>query len=410
MARRSISLDSRGAWIAAIAVAVVNGVAFGTAYTFGTFFDSMADEFGAERGATALLFGLTLLFFFGFGVVSGPLSDRFGHHRMLLIGGSLFVTGLALTSRVDSLTVGYVTYGIGVGVGAGFFVAPLTALIGQMFLARRTLALGIVATGNGLGTLILTPLADRLIDGNGWRSAYLTLAAIGAVAVAGSLIAVWITVEATETPPATPPPGDGRSSKYSFVRLPSFRPLFLSSVLMSIGLFVAFAFVIPFAKDDGVGASAASRLVAIIGLSSIVGRLALTNLASRFGAIRVYQFALLVQPLAYTVWLVAGGNYPLLVSFAVILGVAYGGFVAIAPEVAITTLGLPDLGRKMGILFLSFGIGGLIGPPAAGFLADSTDGRVLPIALVIVILLAALAVTRPLTDAKATAPRPAAAR
>ena len=71
MSLRSISPDSSGAWIAAGAVALVNGMAFGTAYTFGTFFDSMADEFGAERGATALLFGITLLFFFGFGVVSG---------------------------------------------------------------------------------------------------------------------------------------------------------------------------------------------------------------------------------------------------------------------------------------------------------------------------------------------------
>ena len=167
---------------------------------------------------------------------------------------------------------------------------------------------------------------------------------------------------------------------------------------MSIGLFVAFAFVIPFAKDDGVGATAASRLVAVIGLSSIVGRLALTNLANRLGAVRVYQLALLVQPIAYGVWLVAGGTYALLVVFALILGVSYGGFVAIAPEVAITTLGIEHLGRKMGALFLSFGIGGLVGPPTAGYLADSTSGRGFPIVLIIVILLGAVWATRPLTD------------
>ncbi len=393
MSFRSISPDSPGAWVAAVAVALVNGMAFGTAYTFGTFFDSMADEFGAERGATALLFGLTLLFFFGFGVVSGPLSDRFGHPRVLMVGGTMFVAGLALTSRVDSLGVGYLTYGVGVGIGAGCFVAPLTALVGQMFVARRTLALGVVATGNGLGTLILTPLADRLIAANGWRSAYLTLAAVGAVVVAVALVAVWVRV----VPPPPSTVGAGRRANYSFLSSRAFPALFASALLMSIGLFVAFAFVVPFAKDDGVGASAASRLVAVIGLSSIVGRLLLTNVANRFGAVRVYQLALLVQPIAFAVWLVAGGNYPLLLLFAVILGVAYGGFVAIAPEVAIEKLGLQDLGRKMGILFLSFGIGGLIGPPAAGFLADSTSGRALPVGLIIVILLAALWTTRPLT-------------
>jgi len=391
---RPISPDSSGAWIAAVAVALVNGTAFGTAYTFGTFFDSMADEFGAERGATALLFGLTLLFFFGFGVVSGPLSDRFGHQRLLIVGGSLFVAGLALTSRVDSLGVGYLTYGIGVGIGGGCFVAPLTALIGQMFVVRRTLALGVVATGNGLGTLILTPLSARLIDDNGWRSAYRTLAVVAAVVVVVSLVAVWVRVDSSQRTATTVA---GGTSNYSFVSTRGFSSLFLSSLLMSIGLFVAFAFVIPFAKDEGVGAGAASRLVAIIGLSSILGRLALTNLAGRLGAVRVYQLALLVQPIAFGVWLVAGGSYPLLVLFAVILGVAYGGFVAIAPEVAITTLGIEQLGRKMGILFLSFGVGGLVGPPTAGFLADSTSGRALPIVLVILILFAALWTTRPLS-------------
>ena len=95
----SIAPDSRRAWIAGVAAAAANGTGFGTAYTFGTFFDSMAEEFGTERGSTALLFGLTLLFFFGFGVVSGPLSDRFGHHRLLAVGGALFVGGLTLTSQ-----------------------------------------------------------------------------------------------------------------------------------------------------------------------------------------------------------------------------------------------------------------------------------------------------------------------
>ena len=114
---------------------------------------------------------------------------------MLMVGGSLFVAGLVLTSHVESLALGYVTYGVGVGIGGGCFVAPLTALIGQMFLVRRTLALGVVAAGNGLGTLILTPLSDRLIDANGWRSAYQTLAVIGAVIVVVSVVAVWVRVD-----------------------------------------------------------------------------------------------------------------------------------------------------------------------------------------------------------------------
>ncbi len=123
----------------------------------------------------------------------------------------------------------------------------------------------------------------------------------------------------------------------------------------------------------------------------------LTNATTRFGAARVYQFALGIQPIAYGIWLVAGGNYPLLVLFALALGVSYGGFVAVSPEVLIDTVGMEALGTKMGMLFLSFGLGGLVGPPAAGLVADATSGRTTPIAIIIVILLGALAVSRPLT-------------
>lgn len=392
MALRPIPLDSRRAWVAAVGAAAANGMAFGTAYTFGTFFESMAEEFGSERGSTALLFGVTLLFFFGLGIVSGPLSDRFGHHRLLAAGSIMFVGGLVLTSLVDNVTLGYLTYGVGVGVGGGCFVAPLTALVGQLFVAHRALALGVVATGNGVGTLVLSPLAESLIDADGWRSAYRILAGIaGAIFVLG-LLAVSVRSEQLAAPGRRNPD----VASYGFMRHPAFRSLFVSGLLMSIGLFVAFAFVVPFATDAGVSSSGASRLVAVIGLTSIVGRLGLTNLARRFGVVGIYRGALAVQPVAFVIWLVAGGSYPLLVLFAAVLGVSYGGFVAIAPAVIIEQAGVESLGRKMGVVFLSFGIGGLIGPPAAGAIADATSGRTVPIAVALTVVLLALWSTRPL--------------
>ena len=80
----------------------------------------------------------------------------------------------------------------------------------------------------------------------------------------------------------------------------------------------------------------------------------------------------------------------MLVLFALLLGVSYGGFVAISPEMLIGRFGIVDLGRRMGTLFLSYGLGGLLGPPAAGYVADATNGRTVPIVTVIVILCLAL--------------------
>ncbi len=392
MSLPGVPLDSPRAWVAAVGAAGANGVAFGTAYTFGTYFESMASEFGSERGSTALLFGVTLFFFFGFGIVSGPLSDRFGHDRLLAAGAILFVSGLVLTSRVDQVAVGYLTYGIGVGVGGGCFVAPLTALVGQLFEGRRALALGVVATGNGLGTLVLSPLSESLIAAHGWRTSYRILATICAVVFVAGFFAVRVRSDR----PAAVGPSSSLGHSYDFVRTAAFRALFVSGLLMSIGLFVAFAFVVPFATDAGVSSAGASRLVAIIGLTSIVGRLGLTDLSRRVGVVGVYRGALAIMPVGFLIWLFANGSYPLLVTFAVVLGVSYGGFVAIAPAVLIEQAGVESLGRKMGVVFLSFGLGGLIGPPAAGAIADATSGRTVPIVVVIALLLIALMSTVPL--------------
>jgi predicted MFS family arabinose efflux permease len=169
---------------------------------------------------------------------------------------------------------------------------------------------------------------------------------------------------------------------------------------MSVGLFVAFAFVVPFAIDDGVSSAGASRLIGLIGLSSVLGRLGLMMVAARTGPVRLMQLTLVLQPLAYLIWLLAGGRYAALAAFAVVLGIAYGGFVAVSPEALIYLLGTSGIGTTMGLLFLSFGVGGLVGPPAAGFLADGAGSNVIPIGVVIALLLAALAASLPMGRAK----------
>ena len=55
--------DSSRAWAVAVGAAIANGVAFGVLYTFGTFVESMAEEFDAGLGPTLLVFGITMFLF-----------------------------------------------------------------------------------------------------------------------------------------------------------------------------------------------------------------------------------------------------------------------------------------------------------------------------------------------------------
>jgi len=367
-------IDSPKAWRMAIVAAVTNGVAFGTVYTFGTFFEAMADEFGTGLGPTSIVFSITLFLFFGTGAASGFLADRYGPRPLVWAGGLLFSGGLLATSQVDELWQGYLTYGVGVGVGGGLFVSPLFAAVAGWFDRYRAVGQGVAATGNGLGTLILLPLANELIARDGWRDAYVTLAVVSGVTffLGGLLL---------QRPPIERPTA-ARSHLGAVLRTTAFRRLAIGGALASAAQSSAFAFTVLFATDAGISAARAALLVGLVGAASIVGRLLLTGLSDRIGPVRMMQLCFLGQPIAFSVLLIAGSSYALLVTYAVLLGLAYGGFVALIGLVSAHLFGIRGLGAVLGWVYLAAAVGSLVYPPVVGFLADATETNTVPIAAI----------------------------
>lgn len=371
---RSQGIDSAQAWSVAFASSALIAVSFGTIYSFGAFFDAMASEFDSGLGSTSIVFGITAFLFFGTGAVTGSLADRWGARPLVWVGGAMFATGLYATSRVDAVWQGYLTYGIGAGLGGGLFASSLFAISAGWFDRHRGIAQGIVATGSGVGTLVLLPVAERIIDQQGWRQAYVVLAVVAAITF--SIGGVFI-----KRPPIEPPPiGSGHLREV--LATSAFRRLGICAVLQQGSMLSAFAFIVPFATDRGVSSSTAALLVGLVGASSIVGRLFLTGFANRVGPVRMLQFTFFVQPLAFVIWWLAGGRVALLVVFVLVLGVAYGGFVALLPLVTAHLFGVRGLGAVMGWVFLTGAVGSLLIPAAIGFIADAVSTQTLPILLI----------------------------
>ncbi|MFN0092983.1 MAG: MFS transporter [Acidimicrobiales bacterium] len=360
---QALDVDSGRAWVIALGGMLANAVCFGTVYSFGAFLDAMKAEFGSGLGATALIFGLPTFVLFSLGLLTGPLADRYGPRRIVLTGAVVIGAGLFLTSRAQSLGAAVLFYGVGVGVGIGCCLVPVTACVGGWFVRRRALALGLTASGIGVGTLVMVPLAEWMNRAYGWRSSY----EVFALACAGALaLTAWA---------ATPPRRNGAAPKGRPLRqlaaLGSFRRLYAGSFLLSMALFVPFVFLVKYAKDHGVSASSAALLVSVLGASNVASRLAMTGLAARLGAPRLFLLCFLVQPPAYALWLASRGAYPALVVFAVVLGASHGGFVALSAEVAAQLFGVAGLGGVLGALWTAPGIGGLIGPVSVGFVIDA---------------------------------------
>ncbi len=358
-------LDGGRAWLDTALAALSMFTVFATAYSFGTFVKPIAEEFDADRGATALVFGLTALLYFGLGAVTGPLVQRVGPRRMIAVGGAIQVTGILLTTRVTALWQAYVTYGIGVGIGVACGYVPMVAVVGGWFERKRPTAIGLAVSGIGLSSLVGAPVAARLIAAYGWRTAYVVFGC--ATAALLSIVALFIRT----------PPSFGKAMPItlsSAVRTKEFALSYLGVLFISLPLFSVFVNLVPYAEDRGITKVTAATLISGIGASSIGGRTGLAWLANRIGVAKVYGASIAAMASTQIIWLIAGSSFALLVVFSLIFGFAYGGFISLGPALLAEIFGPEQLGGLAGVNYSAAGVGALFGPTIGAWLVDRTGG------------------------------------
>src|SRR6059058_242239 len=124
-------------WFVVAGAFAITFVGFGCAYTFSSFLESLQRDFGASRGSVSLVFSLAGFLYFGLGILSGPLADRWGARRLAIIGMILTGAGLAVASTARSLVEIYLAYGLGVGLGVGCSYVPAVGAVQRWFVRRR---------------------------------------------------------------------------------------------------------------------------------------------------------------------------------------------------------------------------------------------------------------------------------
>ena len=372
-------------WLVVVGAFAITFVGFGSAYTFSTFVGTLQNDFGASRGSVSLVFSLAGFLYFGLGIISGPLADRWGARRLAVTGMVLTGLGLAAASAARSLTEVCAAYGLGVGLGVGCAYVPALGAVQRWFVRRRGFASGLAVSGIGVGTLVMPPLATCLISALGWREAYVVLGCLAAV-VGGGLA---LLIENDPRDRGLGPDGDpvqfgtqpGRPAGASVaeaIRSRRFVGLYAACLICSFGVFVPFAHLVPYALDHGIPQSAAVLLLGVIGVGSTAGRFCLGGLADRMGRqsalVAMFvgmAFALAVWALSTDVWALAG--------FAFVYGVFYGGWVALLPAVVMDYFGGRNVSAIIGVLYTSVAFGTLVGPSAAGFAFDISHSYTLPI-------------------------------
>ena len=372
-------------WLVVAAAFAMTFVGFGSAYTFSAFVGPLQKDFVASRAAVSFVFSLAGFLYFGFGIVSGPLADRWGSRRLAVIGMLLTGIGLASASAARSLTEIYAAYGLGVGLGVGCSYVPAVGAVQRWFAKRRGFASGLAVSGIGVGTLIMPPLASLLIAALGWRKAYLVLG--GLAAFVGVGMALLIENDPSDRglgPDGDPLPSGGERRRPAgatlgeAMRSRRFINLYIACLICSFGVFVPFVHLAPYAVDHGIRQSIAVLLLGAIGVGSTAGRFLLGGLADRMGRRAALVMMFIGMALALAVWAVSTEVWSL-AAFAFAYGVFYGGWVAVLPAVVMDYFGGRNVSGTIGVLYTSVAFGTLIGPSAAGLAFDVTQSYTVPI-------------------------------
>jgi MFS family permease len=353
-------------------------------YGFTAIIEPLAAEFGWSYAQISLAASLRGLEAGLLAPLVGILVDRWGPRRLLIGGIIITCLGLMALSRTTSLAMFYGAFVIlALGISACSSTVLMTA-VANWFRRRIGLAMGIMICGYGFSGL-LVPVITRLIDSYGWRLAVAILA-IGMLLVCLPLAFV---VRHRPEHYGYHPDGDGDNpgtSQSSAVQAETvelhigtkqalksrtFWHITLALICQAVIVSSAVTHVMPYLGSIGVTRARSGLIAMVIPLVSIAGRLGLGWLGDRLdkrrtiaGGMAMIAGGLLCFALA------ASGSLWLMVPFLILFGIGYGGNNTLRASAIREFFGRSNFGAIHGFMIGAMAVGGIVGPPLAGWVFD----------------------------------------
>ena len=361
------------------ASSVIQMMYLGCIFAYGVFFPELEVEFGWSRttisGAASLNFFVLGLF----GVAAGSATDRFGPRIVLTICGPLFAVGYLLMHRMASIWELYLFYGLLGGLGMAAHDIATLSTVARWFIRYRGLMSGIVKAGAGIGQVLIPPAAAVLVITYGWRQACLLIGIVG-------LIVLVVAAQVMRRDPqerGLRPLGDEvyLNSEYdrneniwTFRKALVTRQFWILCMAKLSDMFCLLTIVthiVPHGIDQGLTRSESVMVLSTIGGCSILGRLLLGTTFDKLGTKRSLMicFSMLLTSFILLQLL---DEPRLLFLFALIYGIAHGGFFVVASPSVAHFFGTRYHGFIFGIVLFVGTLGGTAGPLLAGKIFDVT--------------------------------------
>ncbi|HEU5305554.1 MAG TPA: MFS transporter [Gemmatimonadales bacterium] len=392
-------------WVIVAVAFVTMGVGVNARTAFSLLFPPILDEFGWERGATAGAFSFGFLVSAALSPSLGRLMDRRGPRVVMELGVGIMATGLLLATLVHQPWHLYLTLGVLVGGGSVCMGYTGQALfLPNWFVRRRGLALSLAYSGVGVGSVILLPWLQTLIEGAGWRAACWALGLL----VLGLLAPINLLLRRRPEDLGLVPDGDDGSPHtraavaaanvvdpawvavdWTLGRAVRTARFWWVAVGYFSGLYCWYAVQVHQTKyliEIGFAPSDAAWALGFVSLAGIPGQIALGHLSDRIGREWVWTVGSLGFALCYlALLLLEQAPVPSLLYLMVLSqGLLGYGLTSVVGAIPAEIFQGRHYGTIFGTLMLASILGGATGPWVTGALHDATGSYTLAFSLAIV--------------------------
>jgi len=365
-----------------------------SAVAVSVFFKPMLEDFGWDRATLSSVQTVALIVFTVASPFLGRLIDRVGPRIMIFICIvpqvlSNVINGVA--TNIWHLYLARFFYGIN--------VLPSTQiLINKWFLKKRGTALGIVATGMPLGTMILVPFSQYLILTWGWRPTMLFWAAVMFVIMLPLALNIKDNPEEkgygpdreslNEAMPFDPPKRDNTalaakaeektgSSLSEAVKTRSFWFMAMAHFICGTGCGFMMTHIVIFATDMGYSEMIGASLVSVQGGLNLVGVLATGYLSDRIARSKVLSLTHFVRSISFAtivIFILLGGD-SLWILYAAMAFFGFGWFTTAPLQAGLVAdlFGSLRMGTILGVVVSCHMLGMAIGAFAGGAIFESTS-------------------------------------
>jgi predicted MFS family arabinose efflux permease len=258
---------------------------------------------------------------------------------------------------------------IGVGTaGTGFGV-----LIGTISRAtppeKRSQTVGIVAAAGSLGTMVIAPVGQWLIDGFGWQAAMVAFAAIAALMAVLSLPIREQSVSGESSPGTKLKLGEAVREAMAHRGY-----LFMTLAFFACGFQLVFitTHLPAYLQLCGVAPGVAASALGLIGLFNALGTYMFGLLGARYSQKHLLALIYLLRTLFIVAFLMAPISAASTLVFASAMGFLWLGVAPLVTGIIGRVFGLTHFNTLYGVVFLSHQIGSFFGAWMGGLVFDRT--------------------------------------